>query len=131
MDLQNEKRDHPHLPHSPPSEVEGVRIVLISFRNIAKSQEVVGTERLLIEKFVQKIRSPYTDTRFRCWGASFPKIEFPAPVPLPIYRPKPVLDSEKSGAGSEQFTPKSVRSPAWISIFGASDSYRTERAREK
>ncbi len=36
MDLQNEKRDHPHLLHSPPSEVEGVRIVVISFRNIAK-----------------------------------------------------------------------------------------------
>ncbi len=34
--LQNEKRDHPHFPHSPPSEVEGARIVLISFRNIAK-----------------------------------------------------------------------------------------------
>ncbi len=36
-DLQNEKRDHPHLPHSPLSEVEGVRIVVISFRNIAKN----------------------------------------------------------------------------------------------
>ncbi len=35
-DLQNEKRDHPHLPHLPPSEVEGIRIVVISFRNIAK-----------------------------------------------------------------------------------------------
>ncbi len=32
----NEKRDHHHLPHSPPSEVEGVRIVFISFRKIAK-----------------------------------------------------------------------------------------------
>ncbi len=36
-DFQNEKRDHPHLPHSTPSEVEGVRIVVISFRNIAKN----------------------------------------------------------------------------------------------
>ncbi len=36
-DLQNEKRDHPHLPHSPPSEIVGVRIVVISFRNIAKN----------------------------------------------------------------------------------------------
>ncbi len=36
MDLQNEKRDHPHLPRSLPSEVEGVRIVVISFWNIAK-----------------------------------------------------------------------------------------------
>ncbi len=35
-DPQNEKRDHPHLP---PSEVEGVRIVVISFRNIAKKKE--------------------------------------------------------------------------------------------
>ncbi len=31
-DLQNEKHDH---PHSPPSEVDGVRIVVISFQNIA------------------------------------------------------------------------------------------------
>ncbi len=38
-DLQNEKRDHLHLPHSSPSEVEGVRIVVISFRNIAENQE--------------------------------------------------------------------------------------------
>ncbi len=35
-DLQNEKCDRPHLPHSPPSEAEGVRIVVISFQNIAK-----------------------------------------------------------------------------------------------
>ncbi len=35
-DLQNEKRDHPHLPHSPASEVQGVKIVVISFQNIAK-----------------------------------------------------------------------------------------------
>ncbi len=35
--LQNEKSDHPHLPHSPPSEVEGVSIVVITFRNIAKN----------------------------------------------------------------------------------------------
>ncbi len=34
--LGYEKRDHPHLPHSPPSEVKGARIVVISFRNIAK-----------------------------------------------------------------------------------------------
>ncbi len=33
-----QKRDHPHLPHSPPSEVEGVRIVVISFQNIAKKR---------------------------------------------------------------------------------------------
>ncbi len=32
-------RDHSHLLHSPPSEVEGVRIVVISFRNIAKRKE--------------------------------------------------------------------------------------------
>ncbi len=38
-DLQNEKRNHPHLPHSPFSEVEGVRIVVISFRNIDKKKE--------------------------------------------------------------------------------------------
>ncbi len=37
-DLQNEKREHPYLPHSPHSEVEGVRIVVISFRNIAKKK---------------------------------------------------------------------------------------------
>ncbi len=35
-DLRNEKRDHPHLRRSSSSEVEGVRIVVISFRNIAK-----------------------------------------------------------------------------------------------
>ncbi len=46
-DLQNEKRDHPHLPHSPPSEVEGVRIVVISFRNIAKNKE----EKMNLLKF--------------------------------------------------------------------------------
>ncbi len=40
-DLQNEKRDHSHLPHSHPSEVEGVRIVVISFRNIAKKWEPI------------------------------------------------------------------------------------------
>ncbi len=34
-DLQKEKRDH---PHSPPSKVEGVKIVVISFRNIAKKK---------------------------------------------------------------------------------------------
>ncbi len=33
--LQNEKRDQPHLP---PTEVEDVRIVVISFRNIAKKR---------------------------------------------------------------------------------------------
>ncbi len=38
-DLQNEKRDHPHLPYSPPSEVKGVRIVVISFRNITKKSK--------------------------------------------------------------------------------------------
>ncbi len=36
-DLQNEKRDHPIYLHLPPSEVEGVRIVVISFRNIIKN----------------------------------------------------------------------------------------------
>ncbi len=36
-DVQNEKRDLRQLPHSPPSEVKGVRIV-ISFRNIAKKK---------------------------------------------------------------------------------------------
>ncbi len=36
-DLRNKKRYHPHLPHSTPSEVEGVRIDIISFRNIAKN----------------------------------------------------------------------------------------------
>ncbi len=39
-DLQNEKRDHSHLPYSTPSEVEGVTIVVISFRNIAKKTSV-------------------------------------------------------------------------------------------
>ncbi len=38
-DLQNEKREHPHLPNTFPSEVEGVRIVVISFRNVAKKDE--------------------------------------------------------------------------------------------
>ncbi len=40
--LQNGKCDYPHLPHSPPSEFEGVRIVVISFRNIAKNEEKKG-----------------------------------------------------------------------------------------
>ncbi len=31
----------PHLPHSPPSEVEGVKIVVISFGNIAKKKGTV------------------------------------------------------------------------------------------
>ncbi len=44
-DLQNEKRDHPHLLHSPPSEVEGVKIVVISFRNIAKKKKYVAIKR--------------------------------------------------------------------------------------
>ncbi len=35
-DLQNKKHHH---PHSLPSEIEGVRIVVISFRNIAKNLE--------------------------------------------------------------------------------------------
>ncbi len=43
MDLQNKKCDHPHLPHSSSSEVEGVRIVVISFRNIAKKVERLRT----------------------------------------------------------------------------------------
>ncbi len=38
MDLQNEKREHPHLLHSLPSEVEAVRIVVISVRNVANKQ---------------------------------------------------------------------------------------------
>ncbi len=37
-DLQNEKRDHSHLLHSPHSEVEGVRIDVISFLNNAENQ---------------------------------------------------------------------------------------------
>ncbi len=40
------KRDHPHLPHSAPSEVEGVRIVIISFRNIAKKTNESAYERI-------------------------------------------------------------------------------------
>ncbi len=32
QDLQNKKRDHPHLPYSPPSEVKGVRIVAMKYR---------------------------------------------------------------------------------------------------
>ncbi len=33
--LQNEKRDQPQLPHSSLSEVEGIKIAAISFRNFA------------------------------------------------------------------------------------------------
>ncbi len=44
-DVQNEKRDH---HHSPPSEVEGVRIVVISFRNIAKN--------VITQKRIKKIK---------------------------------------------------------------------------
>ncbi len=44
-DLQNEKRDHPSTPHSPPSEVQGVRIGVISFRNIAKKYQSKATRR--------------------------------------------------------------------------------------
>ncbi len=36
LTLPYEKRDHPNPP-SPPSEVEDIRIVVISFRNIAKT----------------------------------------------------------------------------------------------
>ncbi len=41
-DLQKEKRDHLYLPHSHPSEVEGIRIVVISFRNIAKNRKILS-----------------------------------------------------------------------------------------
>ncbi len=36
-DLQNENHNHPHFPHSPPSKVKGVRMVVISLQNIAKN----------------------------------------------------------------------------------------------
>ncbi len=52
MDLQNEKRDHSQLTHSPTSEVEGVRIVIISFRNITKNKKHFGKK---IEKISAKI----------------------------------------------------------------------------
>ncbi len=41
----------PHLPHSPPSEVEGVRIVAFSFWNIAKNCK--------IRKKSENIKTPY------------------------------------------------------------------------
>ncbi len=47
-DLQNEKRDH---PHPPPYEVEGVRIVIISFRNIAKN--LFAGDRQKVEAIVK------------------------------------------------------------------------------
>ncbi len=50
-DLQNEKREHLHLPHSPPSEVEGVRMIVILFRNIAKNDtylEIQYVELILL-----------------------------------------------------------------------------------
>ncbi len=36
--LQKEKRDHPHLLHPTPSEVDRVRIVVILFQNMAKEK---------------------------------------------------------------------------------------------
>ncbi len=47
-DLQNKKRD---LPHSLPFEVEGVRIVVISFRNIVKNQRT-DEKIVTIVKFI-------------------------------------------------------------------------------
>ncbi len=62
-DLQNEKRDHHYLPHSPPSEVEGVRIVVISFRNIAKKIKIDFLDSWLVFSrrvtyFIQSAEDP-------------------------------------------------------------------------
>ncbi len=51
-DLQIEKR---YRPHSPPSEVEGIRIVVISFQNIAKKPIVAGSLQLprILQNFLE------------------------------------------------------------------------------
>ncbi len=55
---KNNRVDHPRLPHSTPSEVEGVRIVVISFRNIAKKfrwkQWTLPTDLYIFWKFSNK-----------------------------------------------------------------------------
>ncbi len=88
-DLQNEKCEHPHLPHSPPSEVEGVGIVVISFGNIAQKKGTVVLKymgRLLKNKKIKKRKKWNTNsTALFISSRQFSSANFQNSSPPPHY----------------------------------------------
>ncbi len=89
-DLQNEKRDHPHLPHSPPFEVEGVRIVVISFRNIAKKNFLHGTWTRWKIKIPITFQSTVKDPRMKIFEMIYDQRMWKKKVNY-LLRPKEIL----------------------------------------
>ncbi len=77
-DVQNEKRDHPHLPHSLPSEVKFVKIIVISFRNFAKKI------RNFFNQTSAAISVPWYLNRYKSSGRG--RAPFNARVFLKIYK---------------------------------------------